>query len=113
MGWGLATLSFDRYKIAQTLLGRSCILCFETVLRMNKNKVNLEVYSEKCQKEVKSVYGNLYFKTEKYGGTKLLHLYIRAFEPTIFFACSNAEGSVVVRKLVHRTKKCLKIDFAT
>ena len=27
---------FDRYKIAQTLLGKSCILCFETVLGMNK-----------------------------------------------------------------------------
>ena len=36
LGWGLATLSFDRYKIAQTLQGRSCILCFETVLGMNK-----------------------------------------------------------------------------
>ena len=35
-GRGLATLSFDRYKIAQTLQGRSCILCFETVLGMNK-----------------------------------------------------------------------------
>ena len=35
-GWGLATLSFNRYKIAHTLLGRSCILCFETVLGMNK-----------------------------------------------------------------------------
>ena len=34
---GLATLSFDRYKIAQTLLGRSCILCFETVHGMTKN----------------------------------------------------------------------------
>ena len=36
LGWGLATLSFDRYQIAQTLQGRSCILCFETVLGMNK-----------------------------------------------------------------------------
>ena len=36
LGWGLATLSFDRYKIAQTLQGRSCLLCFETVLGMNK-----------------------------------------------------------------------------
>ena len=36
LGWGLATLSFDRYKIAQTLQGRSCIICFETVLKMNK-----------------------------------------------------------------------------
>ena len=35
-GWGLATLSSDGYKIAQTLQGRSCILCFETVLGMNK-----------------------------------------------------------------------------
>ena len=35
-GWGLATLSFNRYKIAHTLLGRSCILRFETVLGMNK-----------------------------------------------------------------------------
>ena len=36
LGWGLATLSFDRYKIAQTLQGRSCLLCFETVPGMNK-----------------------------------------------------------------------------
>ena len=36
LGWGLAILSFDRYKIAQTLQGKSCILCFETVLEMNK-----------------------------------------------------------------------------
>ena len=36
MGWGLATLSFYRYKKAQTLLARSCILCFETVLGVNK-----------------------------------------------------------------------------
>ena len=44
MGWRwanlapphLATLSFDRYKIAQTLQGRSCTLCFETVIGMNK-----------------------------------------------------------------------------
>ena len=35
-GWGFATLSFDRYIIAQTLQGRSCILCFKTVLGMNK-----------------------------------------------------------------------------
>ena len=34
--WGLATLSFDRYKIAQTLLRKSCILSFETVLGMNE-----------------------------------------------------------------------------
>ena len=36
MRWGLATLSFNRYKVAHNLLGRSCILCFETVLKMNK-----------------------------------------------------------------------------
>ena len=36
MGWGLATLSFDRCKIAHTLLGRSCTLCFETIIGMNK-----------------------------------------------------------------------------
>ena len=36
LGWGLATLSFDRYEIAQTLQGRSCILCFKTVLGINK-----------------------------------------------------------------------------
>ena len=36
LGWGLAGLSFDKYQIAQTLQGRSCILCFETVLGMNK-----------------------------------------------------------------------------
>ena len=35
-GGGLATLSFNTYEIAHTLLGRSCILCFETVLRMKK-----------------------------------------------------------------------------
>ena len=35
-GWELATLTFDMYKIAHTLLGRSCILYFETVLGMNK-----------------------------------------------------------------------------
>ena len=35
-GWELATLSFDRNKIAHTLLGRSCILYFETFLGMNK-----------------------------------------------------------------------------
>ena len=35
-GWGLATLSLNRYQIAHTLLGRSCILCFETVLGINK-----------------------------------------------------------------------------
>ena len=35
-GWGLATLSFNKYKKAHTLLGRSYILCFETVLGMNK-----------------------------------------------------------------------------
>ena len=34
---GLDTLSFNRYKMAQSLLGRSCILCFETVLGMNKS----------------------------------------------------------------------------
>ena len=34
---GLNTLSFNRYKMAQSLLGRSCILCFETVLGMNKS----------------------------------------------------------------------------
>ena len=34
--WGLATLSFDRYEIAQTLQRRSCILSFKTVLAMNK-----------------------------------------------------------------------------
>ena len=36
MGWGLATLSFNRYKRAHTLLRRSYFLCFETVLGMNK-----------------------------------------------------------------------------
>ena len=36
MGWGLATPSFNRCKIAHTLLGRSCTLCFETGLGMNK-----------------------------------------------------------------------------
>ena len=36
MGGGVAHLSFDRYKIAHTCWGRSCILCFETVLGMNK-----------------------------------------------------------------------------
>ena len=35
-GVRLATLSFNTHKLAHTLLGRSCILCFETVLRMNK-----------------------------------------------------------------------------
>ena len=33
---GLANPSFNRYKIAHTLLGRSCTLYFETVLGMNK-----------------------------------------------------------------------------
>ena len=32
----LATLSFYGYNIALTLLVRSCILCFETVLGVNK-----------------------------------------------------------------------------
>ena len=32
----LATLSFNMYKIAHTLLWKNCILCFETVLGMNK-----------------------------------------------------------------------------
>ena len=36
LGWGLATLSLNRYKMAHTLLGRSCVLFFETVLGMNK-----------------------------------------------------------------------------
>ena len=36
LGWESATLSFDRYKTAQSLQWRSCILCFETVLGMNK-----------------------------------------------------------------------------
>ena len=36
MGWGLATFILNRCKIAHTLLGRSCTLCFETVLGMNK-----------------------------------------------------------------------------
>ena len=35
-GVGLATLSFNRYKTAQSVLGKSCILCFETVLGMKK-----------------------------------------------------------------------------
>ena len=39
-GWGLELnflgFQIDRYKKAQTLQGRSCILCFETVLGMNK-----------------------------------------------------------------------------
>ena len=35
-GWGLATPSFKWCKIAHTLLRRSCTLCFETVLEMNK-----------------------------------------------------------------------------
>ena len=35
-GWGLATSSFNKYKIAHTLLGGSCTLCFETVLGINK-----------------------------------------------------------------------------
>ena len=34
--WGLATLSFDWYKIVQSLQGRSCTLCFKTVLGMKK-----------------------------------------------------------------------------
>ena len=32
----LATLSFNRYKMAQSSLGRSCILCFETVFGMKE-----------------------------------------------------------------------------
>ena len=36
MGRGLATFSFNRYKIAHTLLGRSCTFYFETVLGNNK-----------------------------------------------------------------------------
>ena len=36
LGWRLATLSFDRYKIAQRLQVRNCMLCFKTVLKMNK-----------------------------------------------------------------------------
>ena len=32
----MATSSFNRCKIAHTLLGRSCTLCFETVIGMNK-----------------------------------------------------------------------------
>ena len=48
LGCGLATLSFDRYKIAQTLQGRSCILCFETILGMNKiapkNKISKKFF---------------------------------------------------------------------
>ena len=36
LAWGLATPSFNRYKIAHTLLRRSCTLCFETVLGTNK-----------------------------------------------------------------------------
>ena len=35
-GWGLATPSFNRYKIAHTLLGRNCTLYFENVLGMNR-----------------------------------------------------------------------------
>ena len=35
-GWGLAAFSLNRYKVAHTLLGKSCILCFKTVLGMNK-----------------------------------------------------------------------------
>ena len=35
-GWGLATFTLNTYKIAHTSLGKSCILCFETVLGMNK-----------------------------------------------------------------------------
>ena len=33
---GLATLSFNRYKTAQSMLRESCILCFETILEVNK-----------------------------------------------------------------------------
>ena len=73
----LAALSFDRYKIAQTLQGRGCILCFETVLGMKKNKVNLEMYSESVKKGLSQFTKKLYFKTQKYGGTKLLHMYTR------------------------------------
>ena len=36
MGWVWATLFFDGYKIVQSLQGRSYILCFETVLGINK-----------------------------------------------------------------------------
>ena len=35
-GVGVGTPSFNRCKIAHTLLGRSCTLCFEIVLGMNK-----------------------------------------------------------------------------
>ena len=37
----LATLSFNRYKMAQSSLGRSCILCFETVFRMKEITLTL------------------------------------------------------------------------
>ena len=35
-GWGLATISFIGYKMAQNTLGRSCVACFETILETNK-----------------------------------------------------------------------------
>ena len=50
MGWGLATIYFNRYKIAQTLLGRSCILCFETVLGLN----NITPTPFSSQKKIKN-----------------------------------------------------------
>ena len=35
-GWGLVTLFYTRYKMAENLFGRSCILCFETVIGINE-----------------------------------------------------------------------------
>ena len=35
-GVGVSYLFFKKYQIAHTLLGRSCILCFENVLGINK-----------------------------------------------------------------------------
>ena len=42
--WGLATLSFDRYEMAQSLQGRSCILCFETILDDDISKSGLQFF---------------------------------------------------------------------
>ena len=51
MGWGLATFFLNRCKIAHTLLGRSCTLCFETVLGMNKITHTLSPPPKKISKQ--------------------------------------------------------------